>query len=370
MNELEQARAQINELDAEMAQLFERRMKACGVIAAYKKEHGLSIRDAAREAALIERSRKHVSDKLIEEYYVQFLRNTMDVSCRYQSRLINGAKVAYCGVEGAFAHIAAKKMFPESELISCQNFGDAYRAVESGEYDCAVLPIENSYAGEVGTVMDLLFSGALYVNQVFDLPIRQNLLVNPGARLEDIRLVVSHPQALQQCTGFLEKHGLAVKEYSNTAAAAKYVRESGDKSIAAIASDETAELFGLELLESEINDAKNNTTRFAAVSRVQNLPSAPSALREDENFILMFTVQNKAGALAQTLNIIGAHGYNMRNLRSRPMKDLQWNYFFYIEAEGNINTENGRDMLRELSVICARLKMAGTFCTGGQLGVV
>ena len=360
MNKLEMSRNEISRIDLEMAKLFEERMKVCEAIAAYKKECGLSIRDSARELDLINRNRKLIQSADVESYYVQFLRKTIDLSCDYQARIMNGMRVAYSGVEGAFAYAAAKRMFPEAELIACPEFTDAYQAVERGEYDSAVLPLENSYAGEVGTVMDLIFSGSLYVNQVIDLPVIHSLMGIEGASLDSIKTVVSHPQALAQCGDYIRRHGFQIMTYSNTALAAKHVREAGDPSLAAIASDETSAIFGLKILDSGINDSKNNTTRFAAFSRAQNRP-ATFGKREDENFILVFTVQNEAGALAQTLNIIGAHGFNMRNLRSRPMKDLQWSYFFYIEAEGNINNENGQDMLRELSAICAKLRLVGTY---------
>lgn len=360
MNELENARKEITRIDAEMARLFEERMNQCVKIAAYKKERGLSIRDTVREDALISRNSQLIQNADIESYYVPFLKNTIDLSCRYQSRLMNGMRVSYSGVEGAFAHIAAKKMFPDAELVACRDFASAYQAVENGEYDCAVLPLENSSAGEVGAVMDLLFSGSLYVNQVIDLPVEHNLLGVDGATLEGIQNVVSHPQALSQCSEWIHAHGLRTETCSNTAVAAQLVKERNDPSVAAIASNDTAELFGLHILERGVNDLGMNTTRFAALSRVQNRPSS-SAKREDENFILVFTVQNEAGALAQTLNIIGAHGFNMRSVRSRPMKDLQWNYFFYIEAEGNVNSEDGQDMLRELSAVCAKLRMVGTY---------
>ena len=360
MNDLEMSRKEITRIDEEMAKLFEARMKAAEKIAEYKKECGLSIKDHARETELINRNRKYIDRADVESYYVQFLRKTIDLSCDFQSRVMHGMRVTYCGVEGAFAHIAAKHMFPEAELVAFSNFSDAYAAVERGEYDCAVLPLENSYAGEVGTVMDLIFSGELYVNQVIDLPIVQNLIGTENATLDTVKTVVSHPQALDQCEEYLHRHGYKTEAYSNTALAALHVKELNDPSVAAIAADEASSIFGLRVLDSEINDSKNNTTRFAALSRAQNRPVS-TGKREDENFILVFTVQNEAGSLAQTLNIIGAHGFNMRNLRSRPMKDLQWNYFFYIEAEGNINTENGRDMLRELSAICAKLKLVGTY---------
>lgn len=360
MNELEKSREKIGEIDAEMARLFEQRMKASGDIAAFKKERGLSVRDPGREAELIDKNRSYIDDNAISSYYVGFIKDVIDLSCSFQSRIMEGRSVAYCGVEGAFAYIAAKRMFPEARLIPLADFETVYKSVENGDYDCAVLPLENSYAGEVGTVMDMLFSGGLYVNQVMELDVVHYLMAKPDASLSDIKTVISHPQALQQCDEYIRERGYETRTCSNTAVAARQVMESDDPTVAAIASEETAELFGLKILDARINDSRNNTTRFAAFSRAQNSLSA-SKKREDESFMLVFTVRNEAGALAQTLNIIGAHGYNMRTLRSRPMKDLLWNYFFFIEAEGNINTENGRDMLRELSAVCAKLKLAGTY---------
>lgn len=363
MTDIESARAQINELDAEMARLFEKRMEAAKAIAAYKKEHALSIRDIEREKDLIAKNRALISDAAVESYYVKFMENVIKLSCDYQAMLNRGMKVAYSGVEGAFGYIAAKRMYPAAELVSFPDFTDAYRAVESAEMDCAVLPLENSYAGEVGTVMDLIFSGSLYINQVYDLEVVHHLLGVNGATAGDIKKVISHPQALDQCDDYIRAHGFDTEISSNTAAAAKTVKELGDKTVAAIASDETADIFGLKILDGRINASSSNTTRFAAFSRAQNRP-APSADSDNEHFIIVFTVRNEAGALAQTLNIIGAHGYNMRNLRSRPMKDLLWSYYFYIEAEGSINTQNGRDMLRELSAVCAKLKLVGTYTLG------
>ena len=329
MNELEQSRKEINNIDEQMAHLFERRMNVCAKIAGYKKEHGLSVRDPAREEDLINKNKSLIEDAELEPYYVRFLRNNIDVSCEYQSKAIEGIKVSYCGTEGAFSQLAAKRMFPEAELAAFREFAGAYNAVESGECDCAVLPLENSYAGEVGTVMDMVFSGDLYINQVIDVPIIHDLVACEGATEDTIKTVVSHPQALQQCE-------------------------------TAIASEDTAQTFGLNIVAKEINDSKNNTTRFGSFSRARNVPSV-SGKRENENFLLMFTVRNEAGSLAGALNIIGAHGFNMRSLRSRPMKDLQWNYYFYIEAEGNVNTVNGKEMMQELSAVCAKLRLVGSY---------
>ncbi len=360
MNELEQSRKEINDIDEQMAHLFERRMNVCARIAGYKKEHGLSVRDPAREEDLINKNKSLIEDAELEPYYVRFLRNNIDVSCEYQSKAIEGIKVSYCGTEGAFSQLAAKRMFPEAELAAFREFAGAYNAVESGECDCAVLPLENSYAGEVGTVMDMVFSGDLYINQVIDVPIIHDLVACEGATEDTIKTVVSHPQALQQCETYLREHGYETKTYSNTALAAEYVKKQNDPTIAAIASEDTAQTFGLNIVAKEINDSKNNTTRFGSFSRARNVPSV-SGKRENENFLLMFTVRNEAGSLAGALNIIGAHGFNMRSLRSRPMKDLQWNYYFYIEAEGNVNTVNGKEMMQELSAVCAKLRLVGSY---------
>ncbi|MCR4741167.1 MAG: chorismate mutase [Lachnospiraceae bacterium] len=360
MKELAEARKKINQIDEQMAKLFEERMLLSMEIADYKKEHALPIKDPEREEEMIKKNRNMIENKSVEGYYVDFLKNIINLSCAYQTRLLEGLKVSYSGVEGAFSHIAAKRLFPQAELIPCPDFTKAYRSVETGESDCCVLPIENSFAGDVGTVMDLMFSGDLYINQVIDVDIVQNLIASENATVESVKKVLSHPQALEQSDEFINSHGYETIAYSNTALAAKYVKEQNDPTIAAIASAETAELFSLKILDSHINTSRNNTTRFAAFSRSQNKPAATKK-RDNEHFILVYTVRNEAGALAQTLNIIGAHGFNMRSLRSRPMKDLLWSYYFYVEAEGNVNTVNGKEMLKELSAICAKLKLVGTY---------
>ena len=360
MSELDQIRNQINDIDRDMAALFQQRMELSAQVAAFKKARGLSVRDAERERQIIDRNRGYIDDEDIGSYYVQFLRSVIDLSCAYQGRLMEGMQVAYCGTEGAYAYLAARRMFPDAKLVSYPDFTAAYRAVERGEADSVVLPLENSYAGEVGTVMDLLFSGELFINQVLDLDVSHSLLGTANATAGTVRTVVSHPQALHQCDDYIRRHGLRTETYANTALAAKHVREENDPTLGAIASEDAAAIFGLEVLERDINTSRNNTTRFAAMSCTRSQPTAGHK-REDENFVLVYTVQNDAGSLAQTLNIIGAHGYNMRTLRSRPMKDLSWKYFFYVEAEGSINTTNGREMLQELSATCAKLRLVGSY---------
>lgn len=359
MSELDKVRKKINVIDQEMAKLFEERMICSKEVADYKIKHAMPIFDASREQEVINKNVQNIKDDQIREYYVSFLKQTMDISKQYQARLITGMKVAYSGVEGAFAHIAAMKMFPMAEYIAYPNFTEAYNATVNGECDTCVLPLENSYAGDVGVVMDLIFSGSLYINQVVELEVVHNLLAKKGTTIKDVKKVISHQQALNQCLEYLNEKGFETIEAPNTAFAAKLVSEDNDMSIASIASSETAELYGLEILEKNINSSHNNTTRFGAFSR--SLNQNASNAKMGEHFIIVFTVKNEAGALAKTLNIIGSHGFNMRNLRSRPMKELIWNYYFYVELEGNINSSDGQDMLRALGIFCDKLKLVGTY---------
>ena len=354
-NKLEEARRIINEVDAQMAELFVRRMRAAEMVCEHKMEHGLPILDAKREEAVIEQNSALIEDEGLRGYYVDFLKHLMSVSRAYQYRMQRGLKVAYSGVEGAFAHIAAGRIFPEGNRISYGDFKAAYDAVMSGECDAAVLPIENSYAGEVGQTMDLIFSGPLFINGIYELEIHQNLLGVEGARVEDIKRVASHPQALSQCHDYIKMRGFETVESSNTALAAKTVAESGDRSLGAIASVETAEIYGLRVIEANVNKSGENTTRFAVLSKVRAAQPAMSST------VLMFTVKHEAGSLANAIAIIGRHGYNMTALRSRPMKRHSWQYYFYVEIDGATDTECGTSMLGELRRVCDQLKVAGSF---------
>lgn len=357
MDDLKEARGKINEIDKQMAELFVTRMEAVAKIGEYKKEHGLPVLDEVREAQVLQKNSSMVEDETLRAYYVNFLQSNMLLSRRYQQRIQEGMKVAYSGIPGAFAYAAASKIFPDAIFQSCSDFRSAYEAVVKGECDCTVLPMENSYAGEVSQVIDLLFQGTLYVNGVYDLEVTQNLLGLPGTKQEDIKTVISHPQALGQCAEYIREHGYEKREAENTALAARYVAEQGNRTMAAIAGVETAELYGLKVIEKNINESSTNTTRFGVFSRVEN------AVKEEhgQQFILLFTVKNEAGALARAINIIADAGFNMRALRSRPMKELQWQYYFYVEADGNINTFAGERMLERLREFCDRLKVAGHF---------
>ena len=356
MDRLDESRQMINRVDREMAVLFQRRMEAVKNVAAYKQAHGLPIFDAEREKDVIAKNAAAYADDETRGFYVSFLQDLMDISKRYQHRLLEGMRVAYSGVEGAFADIAARRIFPDAVHTGYPDFSSAYRAVQTGECECVVLPIENSYAGVVGQVMDLMFEGDLYVNGIYTLPVTQNLLGLNGAKISDVKTVISHPQALAQCAEYIRQHGWTTVQAKNTALAAREVAQKGDPTFAAIASMETASLYGLELLDHDINESHTNTTKFAVFSRVESKPQG-----DESKFLLLFTVNDVAGALAKAINVIADYGFNMKALRSRPVRERAWQYYFYVEAEGDETAENGRNMLNALAAVCETLKIAGHY---------
>ena len=356
MTELEKARGIINEVDRQMAKLFEQRMDAVKMVAEYKKERGLQIFDPVRENEVILRNSQLVQNEEYRSYYVNFLQSNMEISRAMQHRLLDGMRVAFSGVEGAFANIAANKIFPDAKAQAYPDFRSAYDSVVKGECDCAVLPVENSSNGDVGQVMDLAFFGSLHINGVYDIDVVHNLLAVKGACIDDVKQVISHPQALGQCAGYIREKGFETIDAVNTAVAAKQVAESGDKSLAAIGSAEAGERYGLKVLQSHINEKNNNTTRFAVFSRTPKEKSG-----NDSRFVLLFTVNNVAGSLGRAISVIGNHGFNLRALKSRPTKDLIWSYYFYAEGEGCIHSADGEKMLNELQYCCNNVRIVGNY---------
>ena len=272
-------------------------------------------------------------------------------------------QIAYSGVQGAFAQIAAAKIFPKGELNSYASFRQAYEAVENKECDYAVLPIENSFAGEVAQVTDLLYGGKLKIAGIFELPVVHNLLGIPDTDISEIKTVYSHPQALDQCSEYIYLRGFEKRVATNTAAAAKEVALLKDPTIAAIANKETAKLYGLQILEEAFNESASNTTRFVVLSAGKEPESREQRklFERKEAFTLILIVKNEAGAVARAITTIGDFGFNMRTLRSRPQKNLLWNYYFYIEGEGNLDSVTGVNMLNALKENCESVKVLGNY---------
>lgn len=353
MDNLSVARARINEIDAQIAPLFEKRMRAVEDVIAYKIKHGLPIFDAAREDAVLERNAALIKNEAYRLYYMDFQRGVMQVSKQYQRSLISAGTIAYQGTEGAYASIALRKLFPHQKARSFETWEEVFAAVESGDAACGVVPFENSYTGEVGEVLDLLYRHDIYIREIYDLPIRHYLLGIPGASISEIKQVYSHSQALSQCREFLEPYRFEQIPYLNTALAAEYVAKEGDKSKAAIASEETAELYGLQVLKKNINTSNENTTRFIVVSREPGLTG--------NRFSLLFTVRHDAGQLAAVMQVIAQNGFNMECIRSKSMHDLPWQYYFYVEIVGDAASDEAKAMIEQIKPLCTQLKILGAY---------
>jgi len=268
------------------------------------------------------------------------------------------ANVAYCGTQGSFSEIAASKLFPKGELFPCSSFKEAYDLVKEGTAEYALLPIENSYAGEVAATVDLMYRGSLAVEDIYEMKIEQNLVGIKGATLADVTTVISHPQALAQCAEYIAANKFSEVVSENTAFAAKAVADKGAKNLAAIASRSCAEIYGLSVIAADIAESRDNTTRFALFS------ARPREKRAGEHLILLFAVGDRSGALAEALAIIARYGFNMKSLHSRPLKDRPWQYYFYVEAEGD-GSEGA--LLDGLKDCCADVKIAGRFIPGLQI---
>lgn len=365
MDDLQQARAAIDEIDAEMAALFERRMQAVGQVARYKAATGKPVFDPAREDAVIAKNTARLQDETLRGYYRSFLQQAMAVSRAYQRQLLGRDVAAYQGVEGAWSYIALRKLLPAAKPRAFATWAEVCEAVAAGDAGYGVLPFENSSAGDVSAVLDLLYAHPeLAIVRMFDLPIRQDLLALPGAQLSDIRLVISHQQALAQSSAFLQSRKLPTRAWGNTADAARHVAESGDKTLAAIASAQTAELYGLEILAPGVNEDGDNTTRFLVIARADAAAPVPPAA--GRRMALLFTVDHKPGKLAEVIRLIGEQGFNMENIKSRPLPHVPFEYYFYVQLVCPDTDAPARcaALCDALQNLCRTLRSLGVFETG------
>ena len=363
MDQLQQARAQIDEIDAKMAALFEQRMQAVGQVAQYKARTGKQVFDPAREALVLEKNTARVQNPELQPYYREFLKKALAVSRAYQHVLIGQDVAAYQGVEGAWSHIALRQLFPFAKAQAYSTWNEVVEAVERGDAYCGVLPFENSNAGDVSAVLDLLYAHpGLKVARMCDLPIRQDLLALPGAQLSEIKTVISHQQALAQSGPFLKLHHFATKAWGNTADAARYVAEQGDQTLAAIASAETAKLYGLQILAEGVNEDGDNTTRFIVIEK-EGTQRQPIAAAPGQGLSMLFTVDHKPGRLARVIQIIGERGFNMETIKSRPLPHVPFEYYFYVQlvCPANAATGDYAKLVHELENVCRTVRILGVF---------
>jgi chorismate mutase/prephenate dehydratase len=266
-----------------------------------------------------------------------------------------GLKVAYSGVEGAFAHIAAGRIFPEGNRVACRDFKETYDSVVNGENDVAVLPIENSTAGIVNEIYDLLTEFENYIVGEQIIKIEHCLMVVPGTKKEDIKTVYSHPQSLAQSSNYLSKTGWQQIGMKNNAFAAQKVKEDSLTNQAAIAGEVAAKIYGLEILEKGVNDLKDNSTRFIIVTNQKICTEAA------QHISICFEIAHESGSLYHILSHFIYNNINMTNIQSRPIKNKNWEYRFFVDIEGSLGDSAVMNALHGIEEEAVSMKILGTY---------
>ena len=377
MQDIKELREEINKTDEGIVELFKKRMAIAASVAEYKRENGLPVLDAARERALLAR----ISDMAGKEFegYARTLYHTMlDVSRAYQYVKLNTksqvfenikasmarsaemfptrAKVACQGIEGAYSQIATEKIFELPEISFYPSFDAVFSAIESGECRFGVLPIENSTAGSVKKVYELMLAHEFHIVRSVRIKIDHNLIAKKGAKLDSIKEIISHEQAIHQSSAFLRSLGdVKITIAPNTAIAAKMVAESGRDDIAALSSRFCAELYGLDTLASAVQDMGNNYTRFICISKDAEI--YPGA----DKLTLMLVTPNKPGALYSVLSCFNALGVNMTKLESCPIPDRDFESMFYFDFTVSVYSPSLERLLCELEARGERYKLLGAY---------
>ncbi len=373
--DLQEIRNQLDVIDRELLALYEKRMDLCRNVAEYKIAVGKPVYDGERERQKLE-AVKEMAGEDYRQGAVELFSQIMTISRRLQYRLLaeNGkgvetgfcqvdeipakdVRVVYQGVEGAYSHLASLEYFGEdSSLFHVKTWEEAMRAVEEGRADYGVLPIENSSAGAVSDNYDLLIKYHNYIVGEIFLPVRHGLLGVPGGTEEQIRTVYSHPQALMQCSEFLNSHGeWSQISVENTAVAAKKVLEEKDPSQAAVASEAAARLYGLQILREGINYNRNNVTRFIVVAKT------PMYRKGAAKVSLCFELPHKSGTLYNILSNFIYNNVNMLMIQSRPIPGRNWEYRFFVDIEGRLDDPEVSNALKGLAEETAGLRILGNY---------
>lgn len=353
MDKLDHARKVIDSVDKEMAALYETRMQAVKDVIEYKLENNLPIFDSNREQSVIDKNILYIKDEKLKGLYVDFLKGVMNNSKVYQNNLKSQGLIGYQGTIGAFSHIALKRLFPINETKAYTSFESVFKDVLNGTLNAGILPFENSYTGEVGEVLDLLYKYDVYVENIYSLKIDQNLIGIKGTKFEDIKQVYSITHALNQCEEFFNDKDWELVPYTNTALSAKFVAEHGDKSITAVGSRETAENNGLEILAENINSSTENFTKFIIIKK--DKPTNGS------RFNVIFDVGNKSGMLSSVIQLIAEYNFNLESIKSRPIKGVPWGYYIYAEVVGDYYSNEARELFIALEKENPNIKIVGIY---------
>ncbi len=375
--DLDKIRQELDEIDRQLVALYEQRLKTCDLVADYKIEQSKPVLDAAREeqklAAVSSLVQSPYDKRAVEELYRQIM--TASRRRQYKKMAEQGAfvqelfeevdelpgirdksaRIVYQGVEGAYSHQAALAYFgADCGMFHVNTFEEAVRCVVLREADYAVVPIENAKSGTVTDTYDLLVGHDVYIVGEHFQAVNHALLALPEAVLSDIRSVCSHPQALMQCKEYIQEQGLREEACLNTAMSARRIQEEQDKSKAAIASEQAAALYGLQVLARNISRMENNTTRFIILS-------ARNICRKSSGKIsLMFELKHQAGALYNMLGNLIFNGVNMLHIESRPIREKSWEYRFFVDIEGKFSDAGIRNALTGIREEASCMKILGS----------
>ena len=376
--DIKDLRSEIDQIDDELVKLFGQRMEVAARIAEYKKENTLPIFVPAREREKL----KDVAEKAGPEManYTRVLYSMLfELSRSYQGKkndvlsplyqeitqaientpkLFPQAPMVACqGIEGAYSQIACEKIFKNPFIMYFKNFESIFNAIDQGLCQYGILPLENSTAGSVKKVYDLMIQHNFSIVRTFRLKIDHNLLVRPGVKLSDIKEIYSHEQAINQCSEFLHSlTGITVIPVANTAVAAEMVSKSDRKDVAAISSRNCADLYNLDCIASSIQDKGNNRTRFICISK--NLEIYPGS---DKTSIMM-VLPHRPGSLYKFLARLYVLGINVTKLESRPIPDRDFEFMFYFDLETSIYSEEFVQLMCELDDLCEEFKYLGSYC--------
>lgn len=376
--DITQLRSQIDEIDKELVELFKRRMNVSAAVSEYKRERGLPVLDGARERAILSRIGE-LSGEEFDAYARTLYATILDISRAYQHTKLNdssefsdmikaatqntcpvfpeSATIACQGVEGAFSQIAAEKMFRNPNIMFFSSFDKVFSAIEAGMCRYGILPIENSTAGSVKQVYDLMISRDFKIVRSLRIKIDHNLLVKKGTKLSDITEIFSHEQAIEQCSEFLATlpSHIKITPVENTARAAEMVAQSKDMGVASISSRSCAMQYGLSTAKEAIQNNSNNHTRFICISR--ELEIYPGADRTS----LMLITPHKPGSLYRILAKFNAHGINLIKLESRPIADRDFEFMFYFDLQVSIYSEKFDELLSELEYQGDEVRYLGSY---------
>lgn len=376
MASLEELRGKLDEIDEQIIALYEQRMDICGAVGEYKIDHGKKVFDKKREAQKLAQVSAQAKNEFYKKGLTELFEQLMSGSRKLQYQLLNekgvlgrlpfigvdeldykDSRIVFQGTEGAYSQAAMCRYFGDDiNSFHVATWRDAMEAIEEGSADFAVLPIENSSAGAVSQVYDLLVEFENYIVGEVIIPVEHTLSGLPGADINKIERVYSHPQALMQSDRYLDSHANWQQiSVANTAVAAKKVLEDQDKTKAAICSEYASKVYGLEILQNKINTDQNNSTRFIIVTNQKIF------LKNASKISICFEVPHESGSLYHMLSHFIYNDLNMTKIESRPVEGRSWEYRFFVDFEGNMADGAVKNTIRGLREEARSLKILGNY---------